>query len=113
MPASPFAPWRSVCPPGWSSVNEGVAAEFKGSRNSGVNANQWCQIRVSVRGPRCQCFLDNELLFDLTDRDHLRGAVGFRTWETKVRFRNIRVTAPDGKVLWEGVPELDAIESER
>jgi hypothetical protein len=92
------------------SVNEGVGTGLKESRNAGVNADEWHRVRVSVRGQRCQCFLDDELLFDFTDPNHLRGAVGFRTWATKVRLRNIKVTAPDGKVLWEGVPELDAIE---
>jgi hypothetical protein len=95
----------------WHTVNEHVWKEYKESRDAGVNANQWYKVRVSVRGPRCQCFLDEELLFDFTDRDHLRGAVGFRTWATKVRFRNIRVTSPDGRILWEGVPDLDALES--
>jgi hypothetical protein len=53
---------------------------------------------------------DDEAIFDFTDQNHLRGAVGFSTYETKVRFHNIRVTASDGKVLWEGVPKLDAME---
>ncbi len=97
----------------WNSVNEGVFTEFKGWRNAGVNANQWYQVRVSVRGSHCQCFLDEQLLFDFTDQNHLRGAVGVSTYETKVRFRNIKVTALDGKVLWGGVPELDALERER
>jgi hypothetical protein len=46
-----------------------------------------------------------------TEHNHLRGAIGFRTGATSARFRNIVVTAPDSKVLWEGVPELDALES--
>jgi eukaryotic-like serine/threonine-protein kinase len=92
---------------GWNSVNENLCPkELQGSRNASVNTDQWHQVRASVRGSRYQCFFDEELLFDFTDRDHLRGAVGFRTWQTKVRFRNIKVTAPDGKVLWEGVPDL-------
>jgi hypothetical protein len=95
----------------WESVNEFSNTGFKGARDAGVNANQWYSVRVSVRGPHCQCFLNDELIFDFTDRDHLRGAVGFRTWDTQVRFRNIKVTAPDGKLLWKGVPELNAVES--
>jgi hypothetical protein len=90
-------------------VNETIGTGFKASRDAEVNSGQWYRVRVSVRGSRLQCFLDEELLFDLTDQNHLRGAVGFRTWETNVRFRNIKVTAPDGSALWEGEPELDAI----
>jgi Domain of Unknown Function (DUF1080) len=92
----------------WASLNENVGTPLKQSRNAGVNANEWHKVRVSVRGSRCQCFLDDIRLFDFTDQNHLRGAVGFRTWATKARFRNIKVTAPDGRVLWEGVPELNA-----
>jgi hypothetical protein len=95
----------------WSSVNEGVFTEFKGWRDARVNANQWYRVRVSVRGPRCQSFGDDKLILDFTDQNHLRGAVGLVTVETKARFRNIKVTAPDGKVLWKGVPELDAVGS--
>jgi serine/threonine protein kinase len=95
----------------WQIVTEQRGTGFKESRDAGVNADQWYQVRVSVRGPRCQCFLDEQLIFDFSDNTHLRGAVGFRTWMTKVRFRDIKVTDPDGKVLWEGPPELDALET--
>jgi hypothetical protein len=97
----------------WASLNENVGTGLRQSRNAGVDANRWYKVRVSVRGQRCQCFLDEKLLFDFTDQIQRRGAVGFRTWATSARFRNIKVTSPDGKVLWEGVPELDALESER
>jgi hypothetical protein len=96
---------------GWTSLRENVGTGLKQSRNAGVNANEWHKVRVGVRGQRCQCFLDEELLFDFTDQMQARGAVGFRTWATSARFRNIKVTAPDGKVLWEGVPELDTLEN--
>jgi hypothetical protein len=95
----------------WLTMTEGRGTGFKESRDAGVNANQWYQVRVSVRGQRCQCFLDEQLIFDFTDNTHLRGAVGFRTWATKVRFRDIKVTDPEGKVLWKDPPELDAVET--
>jgi predicted Ser/Thr protein kinase len=97
----------------WSSVNEGVGTEFKGWRNARATANQWYRVRVSVRGPHCQCYVDEQLIFDFTDHSHLGGAVGLNTFKTKARFRNIKVTAPDGKILWEGVPELEALEDDR
>ena len=33
------------------------------------------------------------------------GLVGFRTYGP-ARFRNLKVTAPDGRVLWDGLPDL-------
>jgi hypothetical protein len=92
-------------------VTEGSWRYSAGPQNAGVNAGQWYDVRVSARGPRCQCFLDGELIFEFDDNTQLRGAVGFRTWATKVRFRDIKVTDPEGKVLWEGPPELDSLET--
>jgi hypothetical protein len=107
-----FGGWNNT-KHGWTSVNEGVFRDFKGWRNAGIIARRWYRVRVSVRGPRCWCYLGDELVFDFANPKHRRGAVGFSTFKTKVRFRNIKVTAPDGKVLWEGVPELDAPEHKR
>ena len=36
------------------------------------------------------------------------GRVGLRTFKTQARFRNLKVTDPAGKVLFEGVPDLPA-----
>jgi hypothetical protein len=32
--------------------------------------------------------------------------VGLRTWFSSYRFKNLKVTAPDGTILLEGLPEL-------
>jgi hypothetical protein len=43
--------------------------------------------------------------------DHERykeGRVGLRTFKTHARYRNLKVTDPAGKVLFEGLPELPA-----
>ena len=39
---------------------------------------------------------------------HPRGRVGLRTWWSAYRFKNIRVTAPDGRTLWEGPPAIES-----
>src|SRR5205823_2916168 len=44
----------------------------------------------------------------LYDDKHPRGRVGLRTWHSAYKFRNIRVTAPDGKLLWDGPPAVDS-----
>jgi FKBP-type peptidyl-prolyl cis-trans isomerase FklB len=36
------------------------------------------------------------------------GLIGLGTWEAAGRFRDVKVTDPAGKVLWEGLPELAA-----
>jgi hypothetical protein len=72
--------------------------------------NQWYTARVKVRGNHVDCSIsqDGQLLhaFEVEDNRHPAGRVGLRTCCSAVRFRNIRVTAPDGTVLWEGPPDL-------
>jgi predicted Ser/Thr protein kinase len=74
-------------------------------RDGGFEKDRWYKLRVRLRGAHCQCFLDDELVFEHEDTKNTQGAVGFWTWTTSVRFKNIRVTAPDGKVLFEGLPD--------
>jgi hypothetical protein len=72
----------------------------------GLPSDRWHDVRVSVRGDRIQCFLDGQRTFDVSDSLHPYGNVYLRSWNVPCRFRDIKVTAPDGKVLWEGLPEL-------
>ena len=44
----------------------------------------------------------------VNDNLHPRGRVGLRTWWSAYRFKNIRVTAPDGRTLWEGPPAIES-----
>ena len=77
-------------------------------RNPGtLPAGTWQRARVSVRSGHVQCFLNDQKLFDFKIDTHLTGCVGLRTWNSYYRFRNIKVTDPHGKVLLEGLPELD------
>ncbi len=59
-----------------------------------------------MRGPRIRVELDDHLLYDCTDNFTQKGSVALRCFNSAGRFRNIRVTAPDGTVLWEGLPDL-------
>jgi serine/threonine protein kinase len=72
--------------------------------------NQWYTARVQARGTHLTCSLSEggRLLhaFEIDDDRHPAGRVGLRTCCSAVRFRNIKVTAPDGAVLWEGPPHL-------
>ncbi len=70
-------------------------------------------MRLEVRGPRVRCYVDDERLFDHTDDRFAKGRVGFSTFSrTGARFRDIAITTPEGKVLWEGPPEIRASETE-
>ena len=43
---------------------------------------------------------------EFRDARYPKGGVGLRVVNSAFQFKNIKVTAPDGKVLWEGMPAL-------
>jgi hypothetical protein len=74
-----------------------------------LSPKQWRKYSVTVAGDRVVAKRDAAQLFDKEVKQPANGRVGLKFHayaDTTVRVRNIRVTAPDGKVLWEGVPEL-------
>ena len=76
---------------------------------NGVKPNVWYAYRIRVRGDHMEGFISNgadeAALFDVEDKLHRNGQVGLMTMRARCRFKDIKVTALDGKVLWEGLPE--------
>ena len=68
----------------------------------------WYTARVRVRGSHSECFLgDGERdvkVFEFDDPAHPSGRVGLQFSRSKYRFKDIKVTSADGKVLWRGHP---------
>jgi len=80
-----------------------------GHQDATPPADNWMRARVRVRGAHAECFLNDQKLFDCDiDVAHPTGRVGLMTWGGSFRVRNIKVIAPDGKVLLEGLPKLDS-----
>jgi formylglycine-generating enzyme required for sulfatase activity/serine/threonine protein kinase len=70
---------------------------------------KWYRARVSVRRSHVVCTLhddgENEVVRLVVDDDrHPNGRVGLGTENSSYRFKNIKVTAPDGKTMWEMPP---------
>jgi serine/threonine protein kinase/type 1 glutamine amidotransferase len=75
--------------------------------------HKWYTARVHVRGKHFACSLyDNESgseidRFDVEYDHQPNGCVGLGTcYYSPFRFKNIKVTSPDGRVLWEGLPAV-------
>jgi hypothetical protein len=69
-----------------------------------TDPGRWYRLRVEARGEQFKVFLDGKSL--LASRSDLfpRGCVGLLTNGTAARFRNPRVTGPDGRVLLDSWP---------
>jgi formylglycine-generating enzyme required for sulfatase activity/serine/threonine protein kinase/Leucine-rich repeat (LRR) protein len=74
--------------------------------NASVPADTWMRARVRVRRDYAECFLNDDKLFGGT-MPSPKGCVGLMTFGAAYRFRNIMVTDPKGKVLLQGLPDLD------
>ncbi|MCL5271108.1 MAG: DUF1080 domain-containing protein [bacterium] len=79
-----------------------------------VQAERWYRIRVRCEGSHIQIHINDQPTIDFTDIDDpvLAGGVGIGTWGTTASFRNLRVTALDGRVLFEGLPKVPAAKPE-
>jgi uncharacterized protein (TIGR03067 family) len=77
-----------------------------------ITNDRWYNARIGVRGPKIDCRIfegGREILhLEASDDRHPRGKVGLATWLGAYEFKDIRVTAPDGSPLWDGLPAVGA-----
>ena len=66
-----------------------------------VVKDQWHKLKVVVAGNKIEGFLDGVSACKIDAPTLPQGAIAIGTWSTQARFRNIKVTSPDAKVLWE------------
>ncbi|MCE9528743.1 MAG: protein kinase, partial [Planctomycetales bacterium] len=69
---------------------------------------RWYKVKIEARGPRIRCSVDGKNLLAYKDETLLNGMIGVGTGNSPVRWRNLKVTSPNGRILWEGFPDLDA-----
>ncbi len=69
---------------------------------------RWYTIRVDVRGETAEVFLDGKSLMKTTALPQKQGNIGLNAIATSARFRNLKVTGPDGKTLLDKLPTVSA-----
>ena len=78
-----------------------------------MEPNRWYNVKVETRGPEIRCFMDGEERFDVKETQFPSGRVGISSSDPGARFRNIKVTAPDGSIIWQGPPDLTHLPPEQ
>lgn len=100
---------------GWANKEHGVekfGGRMRAPRVPGqIEAGRWYKVRIGCRRARFEVYLDDQKVMAFEDKEgpFLRGGIGLNTWNTRSSFRNIRVVAPDGKVLFSGLPAKEAL----
>ena len=80
----------------------------RADRDKKLDLDHWYTMEVRVRGSQVECLVDGVSIVKVDHERYKSGRVGLRTFKTQARYRNLKVTDPAGKVLFEGLPELPA-----
>lgn len=66
-----------------------------------ITPNKWYRLRIRCEGAKLQCWLNDDLIFNYTDRDqpYLSGKIGLAVTNCITEFRNPQVVALDGTNL--------------
>jgi tetratricopeptide (TPR) repeat protein len=86
-------------------TKSGQGAELPGYSRFAAQPGRWYRTKVEVRGDRLRVWLDGKEVFS-GQAVHMSGGVGIRSNGAVNRFRDIRVTAPDGTTLFDGLPHI-------
>jgi hypothetical protein len=98
---------------GFTSHRNGESYRLAPPRHFRLDPDHWYLVRLQVRGPDVQFFLDGQLIMSARDDELLHGRVGIGTRNGAVRFRDIRVTRLNGSTMWNGLSELSRIPPEQ
>jgi formylglycine-generating enzyme required for sulfatase activity len=76
------------------------------SKGLSYASNRWYSLKVEARGDTFRAYLDGVLQFEQTDARFTHGRICLYTWNAAARFRRVKVSDPQGTVLFDGLPEL-------
>jgi serine/threonine protein kinase len=105
-PASPNNRFADL----FKRVDKGLPERAPGQLRFGrLEPDRWYDIHVEVRGSFYHCFVNGKEWFQTQDENFTHGKIGVGVSNPNVRFRDIKVTAPDGTVMWSGPPNLSGL----
>ena len=72
--------------------------------------NKWYSVKFIVRGPQVQVLVDGRFVCKSEYQSLNGGRCGLHSYGRPVaHFRNLQVKSTDGRVLWDGVPNLNKV----
>lgn len=71
-----------------------------------LRPDEWNTVRIEVRGTHAKTYVDGEPQLAADTPVHSQGMIGVGIGKGRARFRNIKVTEPNGETLWDGIPSI-------
>src|SRR5262249_28058685 len=62
--------------------------------------------RLEVRGREFACFIDGQPVANGMDGGFTQGRISLGSHSSATRFRDLKVTSPDGAVMMDGIPDV-------
>ena len=72
-----------------------------------IQEGRWYRLQVRVKGRSLQASIDDKHLFSVEDGNLPNGQVNLVNWLCQTRWRNLRITTPDGTLLQDGFLPID------
>ena len=82
----------------WSAAAGSLLNPSHGNAQA-VPTGQWATVKIQVRGEWFKLYWNGKLVAQLMQTHNPTGAVTLRSYGVSAKFRKIRVTSPDGKLL--------------
>ncbi len=100
--------WFQVAFAKAAGVTRRIKDEWKHVKGSPafLELDRWYEVKFVVRGASVQTFVDGAPLVAFESETFVSGQLGIQCQNARVRCKDITVTDPSGRVLWQGLPTI-------